>query len=62
MNEAVAGGLFMVLPKLVLRPKTKTACFTIYCVSKVILRYLPFYLGYSESKLMQTITNCNIIQ
>ena len=46
MNLAVANGLLMVVAKFVLWPKKKTTkCFTIYCVSKVMLRYLPLYLG-----------------
>ena len=43
---AVASGLLMIVAKFVLWPKKKTIkSFTIYCVSKVILRYLPLYLG-----------------
>ena len=45
MNLADANGLLMVVAKFVLLPKKTTKCFTIYCVSKVILRYLPLYLG-----------------
>ena len=45
MNVAVANGLLMVVAKFVLWPKKTTKWVTIYCLSKVILRYLPFYLG-----------------
>ena len=45
MNVVDAHGLLMVVAKFVLWPKKTTKCFTIYCVSKVILRYLPLYLG-----------------
>ena len=45
MNVAVTNSLLMVVANFVLWPKITTKCFTIYCVSKVILRYLPFYLG-----------------
>ena len=41
----VASGLLMVVAKFVLWFKETTKCFTIYCVSNVILRYLPFYLA-----------------
>ena len=45
MKLAVASGLSMVVAKLFfLWPQKTTKCFTIYCVSKVVLRYLPFYL------------------
>ena len=44
MNVSDANGLLMVVAKFVLWPKKTTKCFTIYCVSKVILRYLPLYL------------------
>ena len=45
VNVADANGLLMVMAKFVLWPKKTTKGFTIYCVSKLILRYLPFYLG-----------------
>ena len=45
MHVAVANGLLMVVAKFVLWPKKTTKCSTIYCVSKVFLRYLPFDLG-----------------
>ena len=45
MIVADANGLLMVVANFVLWPKKITKCFTIYCVFKIILRYLPFYLG-----------------
>ena len=41
---AVASALLMVVAKFVLWPKKTTKWFAIYWVSKVILRYLRFYL------------------
>ena len=45
VNVADANVLLMVMAKFVLWPKKTTKYFTTYCVSKVILRHLPFYLG-----------------
>ena len=45
VNVADANGLLMVVAKFVLWRKKTTKFFTIHCVSQVILRYLPFYLG-----------------
>ena len=47
MNLAVASGLLVVVAQFDFWPKKTTKCFTIYCVSELILRYLPLYLGYA---------------